>query len=155
MTTTATTPPHPLAWVEDAREPEIVRDDAGSDGPRYTPTPQQTGAVAALRVARAHEASGEGVTSALTYLRRMAPRVAEEMVKIALRSQNDHARRAAGRDIFQAVGLLHETTRVDVVLSFRAIFQRMTAEELDRFMDVREFPERLRDEALKLLEHAG
>ena len=123
--------------------PEVMADNASW----ATPIPQKTNG-------NGNGGLDEGVTSALTYARKVAPKITKRLADIALTSPNHNAARAAGRDVLQVAGLLHESTKIDVVLSFRAIFAKMSAGELDGFLANKVFPDRLRDEALKLLEHA-
>src|SRR5712692_623792 len=113
---------HPLNLLVEPLVPEIV--DADDETGTPTPLPQKT-------TSNGNGFHEEGTTAALSYARKMAPRVTRRMVEIALTSPNHNAARSASRDILQVAGLLTETTRVDVIFSFKAIFQRMTAEELD------------------------
>src|SRR5882724_1062531 len=128
---------HPLDWLVEPLVPEVL-DAVGENDPDPHPTPlpqKTTNGTNGL-----HE---EGTTSALSYARRMAPRLVKRLVELGLTSPNHAAARSACRDGLQIAGLLTETTRVDVIVSFKAIFQRMTADELDRFLAVKEFPDRL------------
>lgn len=86
--------------------------------------------------------------------RQMSPQALRRLLAIASNTVNLQAARSACRDILQVAGHLVEHTRVDVLVSFRALFAQMSPEEIDNFRDKKGFPERLRHEALKLLEHA-
>ena len=136
--------PHPLAWDESSLhaipvvEPEVL---PASD----VPVPSKT-------LASDEHGNGHGTGSAVTLAKHVAPKIVRRLIELALKSPNHAAARASGRDVLQLAGLLTETTKVDVVVSFRAIFQQMTADELQRFLTQHTFPERLRPEALKLLE---
>jgi len=101
------------------------------------------------------EPNGGGPSEAIAHAKKMTPKMVRRLVELALLSPNHNAARAAARDVLQIGGVMVDSQRVDVVISFRAIFQRMTAEELDVFLSKKEFPDRLRDEALKLLENAA
>lgn len=140
---------HPLKLVQieetELLVPEIVEKEG--EEPWHVPVPQKTNGNG-----NGHDGE-EGTVAARNYVAKMLPKVARKMVEIALTSPNHNASRAAGRDLMQIGGLLIEGHKVDVVVSFRAIFAQMTGDELQAFLGQKVFPERLREEALKLLEH--
>jgi hypothetical protein len=98
---------------------------------------------------------GEGAGAAVSYAKKVSPAVAKRLADICFTSPNHAAARASGRDLLQLAGLLTERHDVNILVSFRALFQQMTVQELDGFMAKKEFPERLRAEAMKLLEHTA
>jgi len=145
---------HPLTYCEEPIEPEVVADDAAMGGDETivgVPVPHKSGHL--LHDAQA--TVGEGTQGALTLAKRLSPKIVRRLVALSLTSPNHAASRAACRDLLQIAGLLTETTRVDVAISFRGVFAQMTAEELDGFLTKKVFPERLRAEATKLLEASG
>ena len=131
---------HPLDWVL-------------PEGPKGVPVQPLT--LVPEIVAPKDHANGGGPSEAIAHAKKMTPKMVRRLVELALLSPNHNAARAAARDVLQIGGVMVDSQRVDVVISFRAIFQRMTAEELDHFLQQKVFPERLRDEALKLLENAA
>lgn len=143
---------HPLDHVMAPDEPEVVLAEVVPDLPpidELPPVPQKTSD--AFRAALGEGGPAEAVRRA----KEASPAVTQSLIELALSSPNHHARRAAGRDVLQLAGLMADTTKIDVVVSFRALFAQMNAGELSAFLERKEFPERLRDEAMKLLSHAA